>query len=222
VLREGSPISRLSQGFGAVAIRCRTDRGNAADVISLFLMSTRNMLGWVALGIVIIVAIVVAVRYPRAGAAGARVDTWNSSAIQGTPAGIRVREVDPTHAAVVFFYDLDNRTDNDYRLASGPNVVIMSRLRSSGSLSGEQPISLDTTAFVPAKNRTRIAIEMSHPFEWPSQRDASAERQIRQLVADQVSGLAGFVLFDQANRYEIDLAATSPELQPEPTPSSQN
>jgi hypothetical protein len=185
-------------------------------------MSRRNVLGWVALAVFIVAAIVVAVRYPRAGSQAAHVDTWNSSAIQSTLAGVRVRELDSTHAAVVFFYDLDNRTDSDYRLSSGPNVVIMSRLQPSGSLSGDQQISLDAVAFVPAKNRTRISIETSHPFAWPSQRDASTDRQIRQLVADEVSGLKGFVLFDQATRYEIDLAATSPELQSEPAATSQN
>jgi hypothetical protein len=185
-------------------------------------MSRRNLLGWVALAIVIVAAVVVAIRYPRAGSQAARVDTWNSSAIQSTLAGVRVREMDPAHAAVVFSYDLDNRTDSDYRLASGPNVVIMSRLQPSGSLSGDQQISLEAAAFVPARNRTRVSIEMNHAFAWPAQRDASAERQIRQLVADEVSGLEGFVLFDQATRYEIDFAATSPEPQPAPAASGQN
>ncbi len=185
-------------------------------------MSRRSVFGWVAFGLAIVAAILLAVRWPRAAAPAARADAWNSSAIQSTLAGIRVRELDPTHAAVVFFYDLENRTDSDYRLASSPNVVIMSRLEPSGSLSGDQQISLDTNAFVPAKNRTRIAIEMSRAFNWPSQRDAAAERQIRQLVADEVAGLEDFVLFDQATRYEIDLAAASPELQAEPATSGQN
>lgn len=185
-------------------------------------MSQKNVVGWIALVVVVAAAIVIAVRYPRITVPAARSDSWNSSAIQGTLAGVRVRELDPTHATVVFSYDLDNRTDTDYRLASGPNVVIMSRLKPSGSLSGDQQISLDTNAFVPAKNRTRISIETSRPFDWPSQQDAAAERQIRQLVADEVSGLEGFVLFDQSTRYEIDLAAASPQLQAETGPAGQN
>jgi hypothetical protein len=111
---------------------------------------------------------------------------------------------------VIFLYDLDNSTDRDYRLASGPNIVIMSRLPPNGSLSSDEPISLDSDAFVPAKNRTRISLEISHAFDWPTQRDAAAERQLRQFVADQVAGVEGFVLFDQETRYQIELAATSP------------
>ena len=185
-------------------------------------MSLQRKIGWVALGVVALGAIVVAARFVRLRAPNVRPDAWNSTAIQSTLAGIRVKEIDSAHAAVVFLYDLDNRTDSDYRLASGPSVVIMSRLQPSGSLSADQQISLDATAFVPARNRTRIAIEMSRAFAWPSTRDAAAERQIRQLVAEQVAGLEGFVLFDQAARYEIDLAAASPEPQAEPALSGQN
>jgi hypothetical protein len=34
--------------------------------------------------------------------------------------------------------------------------------------------------------------------------------------------LEGFVLFDQATRYQIELATSTPELQTESSPSSQN
>jgi hypothetical protein len=176
-------------------------------------MAKKNAIGWLALGVVVVAAIVTAVRYPRVTPPAARADNWNPAAVHSTLAGVRVREIDPMHAAVVFSYDLENRTDTDYRLAGGPNVVIMSRLEPSGSLSGDQPIALETNAFVPAKNRTRVSVEMTRNFAWPAQRDTAAERQIRQFVADQVSGLEGFVLFDQSTRYEIDLPVTSPESQ---------
>jgi hypothetical protein len=136
---------------------------------------------------------------------------WNSQAIEGTLAGIRVQEIDPTHAAVIFLYDLDNKTDTDYRLAKGPNIVVMSRLKSGGTLSADEPITLDSAAFVPARNRTRIALKVSHLFNWPGQSGAYAERQFNQLVAGDVAGVAGFVLFDQTNRYEIDFPSAWPE-----------
>jgi hypothetical protein len=177
---------------------------------------------WVAGGVCLLAVILLAAQFHRGGAADGAPNSWNSGAIHGTLAAVRVRELDPTHAAVIFFYDLENRTDTDYRLSSGPDVVIMSRLQSSGILSSDQPISLDAAAFVPAKNRTRIALEITHAFEWPAQRDAGAEKQLRQFVVDQVSGLEGFVLFDQATRYQIELATSTPELQTEPAPSTPN
>jgi hypothetical protein len=98
----------------------------------------------------------------------------------------------------------------------------MSRLQSSGILSSDQQITLDAAAFVPAKNRTRIALEISHAFEWPAQRDQAAERQLRQFVSSEVSGLSGFVLFDQGTRYQIELATSSPELATGSAASTQN
>jgi hypothetical protein len=185
-------------------------------------MSRRKIIIGVS-GIICVAAIVVIVlQYRRAASSSNTGNLWNEGAIRGTLAAVRVRELDPTHAAVIFFYDLENRTDSDYRLASGPNVVIMSRLQSNGILSGDQPINLDAAAFVPAKNRTRIALEITHAFDWPAQRDGAGERQLRQFVADEVSGLASFVLFDQSTHYQIELATSSPELQTEPSASAQN
>lgn len=142
---------------------------------------------------------------------------WNSRAIEASPVGVRVQEIDSTHSAVVFLYDLNNTTDSDYRLAKGPSIVIMSRLKAGGTLSGDEQISLDSAAFVPARNRTRIVLELNHAFNWPGQKSVYAERMFDQLVMNDVAGVTGFVLFDQANRYEIDFPAAWPENH---TPSS--
>src|ERR1700721_463064 len=79
----------------------------------------------------------------------ARETSWNSQAIGSTFAGVRVREIDPSHAAVILFYDLDNNSGSDYRLEAGPNVVIMSRLDTGDSLSSYTQINLDSSAFIP-------------------------------------------------------------------------
>jgi hypothetical protein len=178
--------------------------------------------GWIGLAVFGLAVALLLAAFSRAGLFTARANSWNSHAIEGTLAGVRVRELDTSHAAVVFSYDLDNKTGTDYRLASGPNVVIMTRLQPSGSLTAAQQVSLDSAAFVPANNRTRISIEISRPFDWPTQRDSSADRQLRQFVADQVAGLQGFVLFDQANRYQIEMATASPQFQQAPASNGQN
>ena len=154
----------------------------------------------------------VAARSARHATPAQQTPPWNSQAIEGTPAGIRVQEIDPTHAAVIFLYDLDNKTDTDYHLAKGPNIVVMSRLKPGGALSADEPITLDSAAFVPARNRTRIALKVSHLFNWPGQGGAYAERQFNQLVTGDINGVAGFVLFDQTNRYEIDFPAAWQEI----------
>jgi hypothetical protein len=185
-------------------------------------MARWKRLGLIALASCGLALILVLVKFQGARLFAGRANGWNSRAIESTLAGVRVREVDSTHADVVFLYDLENRTDSDYRLSSGPNVVIMSRLQPSGSLSSDQQVSLDSAAFVPAKNRTRISLRVNHPFDWPAQRDTAAERQLRQFVADEVAGLQGFVLFDQATRYQIELATTSPESPKTPVSTGQD
>jgi hypothetical protein len=191
------------------------------NVLNFLLMMLGKKLGLIGLAVGALALLTVLVIFARARYIAGRPQAWNSGAIETTLAGVRVRELDNTHAAVVFSYDLDNRTDTDYRLSSGPNVVIMSRLQPNGSLTSVQQVSLDSAAFVPARNRTRISLEIAHPFDWPSQRDAAAERQVRQFVADEVSGVQGFVLFDQSTRYQIELATASPELQRLPVSAGQ-
>src|ERR1700734_3985291 len=106
--------------------------------------------------------------------------SWDSRAVEATFEGVRVREVDATHAALVLLYDLTNTTGSDYRLEKDSSEVIMSRLKPGGILSSDTQVVLDNAAFIPAGSRTRIAIEMDGPFNWPARHDAAAERALRQ------------------------------------------
>jgi hypothetical protein len=141
---------------------------------------------------------------------------WNSHAVEGAFAGVRVREIDASNSAVIFLYDLNNKTDADYQLTKGPSVMIMSRLKSTGSLSSEKPVTLSDSAFVPSKNRTRISVEIKQPFPWPGRMDSRSEDRIRRLVADEVGDIQGFVLFDGSTRYQIDLPGGWPAPGPNP------
>lgn len=130
---------------------------------------------------------------------------WNSRAIASTFKGIQVREVDATHASIVFLYDLENHAADDFQLEPGPNVTIMKRLKADGSLSSNTQARLVSAAFVPANNRTRIELEVTDRFNWPEQRNAASDQSFREFVARKTSGLRGFVIFDQNSRYEVDL-----------------
>jgi hypothetical protein len=144
---------------------------------------------------------------------------WNSSAIQSTFEGVQVKEVDATHATLIFSYDLDNNTDSDYQVTKGPTTVVMARLKSNGSVSAAESLELDKSAFLPARNRTRIAVEITQNFNWPTQLPGSQigpvnQEKFRALLAQQVSNLSGFVLFDQATRFQIELPGGWQEVQP--------
>jgi hypothetical protein len=139
---------------------------------------------------------------------------WNSQAIQSSLIGVKVRELDATHAAIDFVYDLQNRTSSDYQLTPGPSAVIMERLKADGSLSSDPDTRLVSAAFVPTNNRTRITVEMTEPFNWPAKQDVGADQSFRDFVHRAAASLEGFVIFDQASRYEIELpinlAASNP------------
>jgi hypothetical protein len=154
---------------------------------------------------------------PAQAPAASAAPVWNASAVQSSFAGVQVKEVDATHAALIFSYDLDNNTDVDYRLAKGPATVVMTRLKSSGSVSSEEPVELDNSVFLPARNRTRIAVEVTRNFNWPTglpgtQIGPVNQEKFRALVAQEVANLSGFVVFDQATHFQIELPGGWPEL----------
>lgn len=153
---------------------------------------------------------------PRQPASADAVAPWNPGAMQTSYAGVRVEQIDASNAAIVFLYDVDNRSGSDYQLIKGPGVVIMSRLKSSGALSSEKPVNLDASAFVPMRNRTRIALEITEPFNWPTRIDTTSENRFRQLLAQEVADLEGFVIFDQSHRYQIDLPGAWPAMEEKP------
>jgi hypothetical protein len=152
---------------------------------------------------------------------------WNSGTVQGTFSGVQVREVDPAHATLEFFFDLDNNTDTDYRLTKGASTVVMTRLKSDGTLRSDEAIELDGSVFLPARNRTRIAVQIARPFNWPaglpdSQIGPINQVKFRQLVSDEVANLSGFVVFDQVTHFQIELPGGWQELQPSTSAASLN
>lgn len=130
---------------------------------------------------------------------------WNEKAIDASFAGIRVQQADPSDAAIVFLYDLDNRSGSDYRVGDAAGLVIMGRLKSTGSLSPETEFRVDSAIFLPAGNRTRILLQTKRPFRWPARMDAAAQAQFRDMVNNAVSDVTGFVVFDSSTHYQIDL-----------------
>jgi hypothetical protein len=151
---------------------------------------------------------------------------WNPGAVRAELSGIQVRETDPNHATVVFSYDLDNQTDADYQMAKGPNTVIMTRLKSDGTLAPNDNLHLDNSVFVPAHNRTRISFSADQPFRWPSgmaleHMGPINQEKYRALIAQEIGGASGFVLFDQTAHYQIELPGAWQDLQvPAQTPSA--
>ncbi len=139
--------------------------------------------------------------------------SWSQNAIKATYVGSQLRQIDKTLTGLFLFYDLENNTDRDYRLADTPGVVIMSRLKSGHSLSQEELIRLSYPAFLPANQRVRIAIEISYPFVWPAPGDPALESKLKDFVKQRLAKVEEFVLFDEVNRCQVELPSAWQELE---------
>jgi hypothetical protein len=88
----------------------------------------------------------------------------------------------------------------------------MSRLRTDGSLSSQEQVRLSYATFLPARQRARIALEIPSPFNWPADNDPAFQDRLRDLVNQKLTEVQAFVLFDQADRFEIEFPSGWQEL----------
>jgi hypothetical protein len=156
---------------------------------------------------------------PKQTTAPKHPEGWNSNAIRSSFDGIQVKEIDPTHAALILSFDLENTTDSDYHLSKDQKVLIMGRLKSNSSFKAEDSMQIDDAVFLPAGSRARIALKVSYAFNWPTQMVPGqvgplTQEKFRRFVAGKVDNLQGFILFDEAARYQIELPGGWQELQP--------
>src|SRR5207302_3146620 len=131
---------------------------------------------------------------------------------QGRVHATQLREVDKTRAALILSYDLSNMSNVDYRLTDGSGVVVMSRLKSDGSLSQEQRIRLSYPVFLPAGQRAHLAFEITREFVWPKD-DSHHDEKLKEFVRQMLAPVRGFVLFDDSSHSQFDLPAGWPDLQ---------
>jgi hypothetical protein len=137
---------------------------------------------------------------------------WNSGAIQAKYIGAQLKETDAEHASLVLTYEIRNTTGLDSRLADGPNFVVMSRLRADHSLSSQDDIRLSYPTFLPAGQSARVALEVRHPFSWPAENDPTFQNKLKELVNQRLGEVEAFVLFDQADHYQIEFPSGWQEL----------
>ena len=130
---------------------------------------------------------------------------WLQGTVRAVYVGSQLKEIDKTRASLIISYDLANDTDSDYQLANGPGVLILSRMKSGGSLSEEQRVQLSYPVFLPARQQARLALEITEPFPWPAKDDLASLDKMREFVRRRLENVAAFVLFDQASRGQVEL-----------------
>jgi hypothetical protein len=164
------------------------------------------------LGFSIALVIASLVLYLRSGSGASAPKPWNSTAITASYVGAQLRELDRGSAALYLAYEVTNHTNSDYRLADGPRALVMSRLRVDGSLSSQQEVRLSYPTFLPARQRARMALEVPSVFVWPDDSDEAFQNKLRDFVNHKLIDVEAFVLFDQADRFEIEFPSGWQEL----------
>ncbi len=137
---------------------------------------------------------------------------WNTKAIIAIYDHVDTEGVDNNF---VFYYTLHNATEYDYKISNLSDVITMAVLKKQNSLSGspnDEFFKPDCPIFIPVKQRIRFAIHLKHPFDNKLKEGATKEERkkyreyLEKYADEQFSNLGGFVLFDEANRYQINLA----------------
>jgi hypothetical protein len=166
----------------------------------------------VAAGLLLLIAVAVGgsvLKSPHRDAS----ESWNPEKIEATYVGCQFREVDRMHSSLTVTYDLKNNSNLDYRLAEGPDLVVMTKLQSNGSLSQEEPARLGYPVFLPAGQRARLAVEITRNFAWPAENDPQYGDKLKDFVKQRLQGVGEFVVFDGAHHLQIELPGAWLEIQ---------
>jgi hypothetical protein len=135
---------------------------------------------------------------------------WDNKSITANYDGV---DTEGDKNTLVFYYTLQNNTDFDYSIDDVAKITLLVKLERQKSLSGGKNDSFlkgDFPLFLPAKQRLRFGIHLGYPYEKKGKDNPSREEQVQyrkevaSYVKNELSNVDGFVLFDEAKRYQVD------------------
>jgi hypothetical protein len=118
---------------------------------------------------------------------------------------------------LLLYYVLNNATDADYLLKDGSKVAMMMKLRGQARSWRElstADLKVSYPIFVPSRQRQIVVVKYlrrTYDFQLQLKYHASAKEEqafqekLKAFVRNQSPELGGFVLFDRASGYRIDL-----------------
>lgn len=118
--------------------------------------------------------------------------------------GNQLKEIDQTHASFLISYDLLNRTSSEFRLTQS-SAVILTRLKSDGSLSQDRALNLNYPVCVPPGQHAQLTLLITQPFAWPADEDPAYLDKLRGFVKGSLENVSEFVVFDQADQSQLEL-----------------
>lgn len=136
---------------------------------------------------------------------------WKKDAIKAHFASIGLTS-GLDHLPMVFEYDLENKTDGNYRIGDGSGLTVMATLAQSNAFSEDfgqsQPSNATVSgpSFIPphAVGRIRVRVVYDYPSDF-TKNDRSNMDKVAKFVGGELKGISGFVLFDTTNHFRIDL-----------------
>jgi hypothetical protein len=137
---------------------------------------------------------------------------WNKTALKASFSAIEF-DTQPQAASykVVFSYDVQNTTQQNYEFQPS-SFTFLAVLADGNSLSkefghyqAEEP-RIDGPAFIPTQGKVRVQVIVSYdyPPEWTTE-EKGDQKKVNVSLDRRLRELSGFVAYDKANHYEIDL-----------------
>jgi hypothetical protein len=140
---------------------------------------------------------------------------WNTTAIVATGApGFSLTD---DGKKIRFSYSLENKTDSDYKIASAAEIKVLVKYDDK-SLSQPMPTevaSVEFPVFIPARQAATIALAITFggfPQRKETETDEEYHEALRAFLLNELKGVSDFAVFDETNRYEINLP--KPAAQP--------
>jgi hypothetical protein len=133
---------------------------------------------------------------------------WNSGALvaKGPPAFSASKDA----KKLQFQYAVEHTTSDDYQVDSGYQVKILYKGR-DGSFSKPLTDEIDhlkLPIFIPAKQTGAITLELALagvPTQDAAETEAAYHERVRAYCEDHLRVVSGFVLFDEVNKYQVNL-----------------
>lgn len=132
---------------------------------------------------------------------------WNKAAIIATDSPGFSSSNDGKR--VEFTYSVENTTAADYEIKSRDDVKIMVKTTDnilSHPLS-EEAAEIRVPVFIPAHEKAYVELSLGLtgiPERAKNETDQQYHERLRGFLRDHLSGVAGFTIFEQSDRYEID------------------
>ncbi len=134
---------------------------------------------------------------------------WKNKAVTSSSPEVTVYTTNDT-VRFRFQYPLKNNTSTDYTVPSPENAALMRKVPDDGSLVKLENVTWDSTLRIPAGQDVNVAFDITYRFS--DYNTTLAELNVGDKMTDfwgkRTQEIDGFVFFDYATNYRIELPKT--------------